>query len=231
MVAGSASALTTATMAGRFAKEAAKVPRVWHIVDARDQVVGRLATQVSRLLIGKHKPTYTPHIDNGDWVVVVNAKHAALTGRKFTDKLYHRHTGYPGGLKTLTARQLWERAPDRILSKAVKGMLPRNRMHKHRLKRLRIFPEEEHLHEANLAWAAKYAPEFLEQCVPDDVTIQRTSAGGDFVVETPEFDEDGNPADLGEDISAHPDFHPEDPDFDFDAFLKQLEEEEAAKAE
>lgn len=247
-------------MAGRFAKISANTPRMWHLVDAKEQVrravrgvcvslpaawllrmcalacvcwfgsqvVGRLATQVARLLIGKHKPTYVPHIDGGDYVVVVNAKHAALTGKKFTDKLYHWHTGYPGGLKTLTARQLWERAPERILTKAVKGMLPRNRLHKPRLKRLRVFSEEEHLHEANLRWAQQYAPGFLEHCLPEDVRASVRGGEGGFVEDVPLFDDNGVETELGPEIGEHPDFDPENPDFDVDAFLAQLEAEEAA---
>lgn len=192
------------------------------------QVVGRLASQVARLLVGKHKPTYVPHIDVGDYVVVVNARHAKLTGRKFTDKLYRWHTGYPGGLKTLTARQLWERAPDRIVSKAVKGMLPRNLLHRQRMTRLRVFPEEEHDHEANLRWAQRYAPEFLQHVAPQDVTARQASGGGDFVREFPAFDSDGEEVDLGPEISEHPDFDPENPDFDAEAFLAQLQREHAA---
>ena len=127
---------------------AARGARLWHIVDAKDQVVGRLAPQIARLLTGKHKPTYTPAVDSGDFVVVVNAKDVALTGKKRTDKLYRWHTGWMGGLKTLTARQMFERDPTRVLTLAVKGMLPRNALGRQMMTKLRVYAGEKHPHGA-----------------------------------------------------------------------------------
>ena len=145
---------------------AATAPRVWHVVDARNQVVGRLASQVAALIAGRHKPTYVPHVDGGDYVVVVNARHAAFTGDKDKDKLYRWHTGWMGGLKTLTAAQVAERAPERILEHAVKGMLPPNKLRSGRMTRLRIFPDAEHTHGAQAAASAAAAGGFLAAVAP-----------------------------------------------------------------
>jgi large subunit ribosomal protein L13 len=136
--------------------------RLWHLVDAKNEVLGRLAPQVARLLSGKHKPTYTASRDAGDWVVVVNAKDVALTGNKREQKLYQWHTGWPGGLKTLTARQLFERDPRRVVAAAVKGMLAPNLLRKDRLRRLRVFPGAAHGVEAALVASRAYAGEHLD---------------------------------------------------------------------
>jgi large subunit ribosomal protein L13 len=136
--------------------------RLYHLVDAKNEVLGRLAPQVARLLAGKHKPTYTPSRDAGDWVVVVNAKEVALTGNKREQKLYQWHTGWPGGLKTLTARQVFERDPRRVVTAAVKGMLAPNLLRRDRLRRLRVFPGEAHGMEAALAASRAYAGEHLD---------------------------------------------------------------------
>ncbi|TDH64799.1 uncharacterized protein CCR75_002139 [Bremia lactucae] len=122
--------------------QASKV--VWHVVDAKGQVLGRLASQLAPILRGKHKPTYAPNVDCGDYVVVINAKHIDLTGNKWNNKLYRWHTGYPGGLKQRTAKELFERKPEDVLRKAVFGMLPRNRMRALQDKKLKIFLDETH---------------------------------------------------------------------------------------
>ena len=116
--------------------------------------------------MGKHKPTYVSHVDSGDYVVVLNARHAVLTGNKMRDKLYKWHTGWFGGLKTLTARQVHERAPERLIEHAVKGMLPPNATRKARMTRLRIFAEGEHEHARQVAASARYAPEYLAAYAP-----------------------------------------------------------------
>ena len=153
-------------MASTATTRAAAVPRLWHVVDARNQIVGRLAPQLAHLLAGKHKPTYVPHVDAGDYVVVVNARHAVLTGNKMRDKLYKWHTGWMGGLKSLTARQVHERAPERLIEHAVKGMLAPNNLRKERLGRLRIFPDEAHEHARQVAQSERYAPQHLAAHAP-----------------------------------------------------------------
>ncbi|MHB8067169.1 MAG: 50S ribosomal protein L13 [Desulfobaccales bacterium] len=125
-----------------------EVPRQWYVVDAQGKVLGRLATRVAMILRGKNKPTFTPHADTGDFVVVVNAAQVMLTGRKLDQKCYYRHSGYPGGLKTTTARQLLERKPEEILRHAVRGMLPRNSLGRSLLKKLKIYAGGEHPHQA-----------------------------------------------------------------------------------
>jgi len=124
------------------------VTRNWHLIDAEGQVLGRLATRVARLLMGKHKPAYTPHVDAGDHVVVVNAKGIRVTGRKFTDKVYYRHTFYPGGLRATTYREMVEKFPARPLEMAVERMLPKNRQQTPRMKRLHIYLGPDHQHKA-----------------------------------------------------------------------------------
>ena len=121
-----------------------KVKRSWHLVDAKDQILGRLATKIARLLSGKDKVEYVPHLDVGDHVVVVNAKEVAVTGKKEKEKIYYRHSGYPGGLKAETLRELRKRRPEEIIRRAVKGMLPKNKLQKSMLKRLHIFAGKEH---------------------------------------------------------------------------------------
>jgi large subunit ribosomal protein L13 len=126
----------------------AEVVRQWFITDARDKVLGRLASHVATILRGKHKPTFTPHVDGGDFVVVVNAKQVRLTGRKLDQKEYIRHSGYPGGLRTDTARYLLEKHPDRVLRAAVKGMLPKGPLGRRMLSKLKVYPGSEHPHSA-----------------------------------------------------------------------------------
>ncbi|MBE9546196.1 MAG: 50S ribosomal protein L13 [Proteobacteria bacterium] len=125
-----------------------EIIRDWYLVDADGKVLGRLASEIARRLRGKHKPIYTPHIDTGDFVVVVNAEKVSLTGKKMTDKIYYHHTGYPGGIKSITAEKLLEEKPERLLRKAVKGMLPKNSLGRQMLKKLKIYAGAEHPHEA-----------------------------------------------------------------------------------
>ncbi len=124
------------------------VKREWFVVDAENKVLGRLATEVAARLRGKHKPEYTPHVDTGDYIVIINADKVAVTGKKFEDKLYHHHTGYPGGLKTATFREVLEKHPTRIIESAVKGMLPKNILGRQMIKKMKIYAGAEHAHQA-----------------------------------------------------------------------------------
>jgi large subunit ribosomal protein L13 len=162
---------------------AARGARLWHHVDAKNQVLGRLAPQISRLLMGKHKPVYAPSVDCGDYVVVTNAAEVALTGTKRTTKLYRWHTGWMGGLKTLTARQMFERDPRRVVSLAVKGMMPDNKLRDTRLTRLRVFPGAEHTHARQLGQSRAYAGEHIAAVAPVDVAPRPREEGGAFVVD------------------------------------------------
>jgi large subunit ribosomal protein L13 len=125
-----------------------EVERRWHLVDAEGQNLGRLATRIADTLRGKDKPQYTPHVDTGDFVVVVNAEKIAVTGKKLDDKVYYRHSGYPGGLRSRTLREELERRPTEVLRRAVKGMLPKNRLARAQLNKLKIYAGPEHPHEA-----------------------------------------------------------------------------------
>ena len=122
--------------------------RSWWIVDLEGETLGRAATRIAHVLRGKHKPSYTPHVDDGDFVVVINAEKVQLTGRKWEQKKYYRHTGYVGGIKETTAEDLREPHPDRVISKAVKGMLPRGPLGRAQLKKLKIYAGAEHPHGA-----------------------------------------------------------------------------------
>jgi large subunit ribosomal protein L13 len=124
------------------------VEHAWHVIDARDQVLGRVATKAAELLMGKHKPTYTPFLDTGDHVIVVNAAKVKLTGAKEDQKMYRRHSGYPGGLKETTARKMRAAHPERIVEKAISGMLPKSTLGKHMYKKLKVYAGGEHPHEA-----------------------------------------------------------------------------------
>jgi len=125
-----------------------ELERRWYVVDADGQNLGRLATRIADTLRGKRKPQYTPHVDTGDFVVVVNAEKVAVTGKKLEQKLYYRHSGYPGGLRVRTLAQQLERRPTEVLRKAVKGMLPRNRLASQQISKLKIYAGPEHPHEA-----------------------------------------------------------------------------------
>ena len=122
----------------------AMIKRDWHLIDVNGQTLGRAATQIARLLMGKQKPYFVKHLDVGDYVVVVNAKHVKVTGKKEEQKVYHRHSGYPGGYRAETLLELRERRPEEIVRRAVAGMLPDNRLQATMLKRLRIYAEEKH---------------------------------------------------------------------------------------
>jgi large subunit ribosomal protein L13 len=125
-----------------------EIARDWYLVDAEGQTLGRLATRLADVLRGKGKAQYTPHVDTGDFVVVVNAEKIAVTGNKLDDKIYYRHSGYPGGLKERTLREQLSRRPEDVLRKAVKGMLPRNRLARQQLTKLKIYAGPEHPHDA-----------------------------------------------------------------------------------
>ena len=124
------------------------IRREWHLVDATDKTLGRLATEVARRLRGKHKPTYTPHMDTGDHIVIVNAEKIAVTGKKLDDKYYHRHTGYIGNLKSVKLGRLLETHPERVIQYAVKGMLPKNPLGRAMLRKLRVYAGPDHGHQA-----------------------------------------------------------------------------------
>ena len=124
------------------------IKREWFVIDASDKVLGRLATTVADRLRGKHKPEYTPNIDTGDYIVIINAEKVRVTGRKFTDKKYYRHTGYPGGLKETTFDKMQDKAPEEIIKKAVKGMMPKGPLGREMFRRLKIYAGPEHQHNA-----------------------------------------------------------------------------------
>ena len=123
------------------------IKRNWHLVDAKDQVLGRMTSEIAKLLIGKHKPNYVPHMDMGDYVVVINAKHVELTGRKKKQKVYRRHSGYPGGFREIKFEKMISEQPEKVVEHAISGMLPGNRLKKKRLRRVKIFSEEKHPYE------------------------------------------------------------------------------------
>jgi len=125
-----------------------EVTREWYVVDASGKTLGRLATEIARILRGKHKPQYTPHVDVGDFVIVINAEKIAVTGRKLDQKRYYRHSGYPGGLHSITLRRMLEKHPERVIRLAVKGMLPKNRLGRRMLKKLKVYAGPEHPHQA-----------------------------------------------------------------------------------
>ncbi|HZY65933.1 MAG TPA: 50S ribosomal protein L13 [Rubrobacteraceae bacterium] len=125
-----------------------EVERKWYVVDAEGKTLGRLASEIARVLRGKNKPQYTPHVDTGDFVVVVNADRVSVTGRKAEQKLYRRHTGYPGGLREASYEQMMDRKPTEILRKAVYGMMPKTRLGRQQFRKLKIYAGPEHPHEA-----------------------------------------------------------------------------------
>jgi large subunit ribosomal protein L13 len=125
-----------------------EVTRDWYLVDADNQVLGRIATTIANVLRGKNKPTFTPSVDTGDFIVVVNAEKIALTGNKRADKMYYSHSGYPGGIKSITAGKLLDKKPEDLIKHAVKGMLPKNKLARHMLSKLKIYAGSEHPHKA-----------------------------------------------------------------------------------
>lgn len=135
-------------MSKTFMANAQNVERKWYVIDATDLVLGRLSTEVASLLRGKTKPTFTPHVDCGDYVIIVNAEKVALTGNKLADKLYYRHSGYPGGLKTRTAQKMLELQPQKVVEAAIKGMLPHNKLGDAVYRKLYVYCGPEHPHQA-----------------------------------------------------------------------------------
>ncbi|HCY38984.1 MAG: 50S ribosomal protein L13 [Burkholderiales bacterium] len=131
-----------------FSAKAHEVNHEWFVVDAKDQVLGRLAARIAHVLRGKHKAIYTPHVDTGDFIVVTNADKLVVTGKKTLDKIYYRHTGYPGGIYSRTFNQMLEKAPEKILIHAVKGMLPKGPLGYAMIKKLKVYAGEEHPHTA-----------------------------------------------------------------------------------
>ncbi len=131
-----------------YSAKPGEVEQKWWVIDADGKVLGRIATRIADMLRGKNKPTYTPHVDTGDFVVVVNAEKIRLTGNKTSQKKYYRHTEYPGGIKEITAGKLIEKHPEMLIQHAVKGMLPKNRLGRHLLKKLKVYAGPEHPHEA-----------------------------------------------------------------------------------
>lgn len=134
-----------------FSAKPAEVKRSWYIVDAKGKTLGRMASRIAMILRGKHKPEYTPHVDTGDYVIVVNAKDIKVTGRKEQDKLYYRHSQYPGGITDMTFAQLMEKHPDRAVSFAIKGMLPKNPLGRAMFDKLKVYAGAEHPHVAQQA--------------------------------------------------------------------------------
>lgn len=131
-----------------FSAKPAEVKRDWYVIDAKGKTLGRMATEIARRLRGKHKPEYTPHVDTGDYIVVVNAEKVHVTGKKATDKIYYRHSGFPGGIKSLTFEKLIEKAPERVIQLAVKGMLPKNPLGRAMLRKLKVYAGPDHAHSA-----------------------------------------------------------------------------------
>jgi large subunit ribosomal protein L13 len=134
-------------MSTQVAKQA-DIQRNWFVIDMDGKVLGRVATEIARVLRGKHKPVYTPSVDTGDFVVVVNAAKLKLTGNKLADKMYHRHTGYPGGLRSINAEKLLASKPEELIKKAVKGMLPKNKLGRQMFKKLKVYGGADHPHAA-----------------------------------------------------------------------------------
>lgn len=131
-----------------YSAKPGSVKQDWYVVDASGKTLGRLATEIALRLRGKHKPEYTPHVDTGDFIVVVNAEKVAVTGKKATDKIYHHHTGYPGGIKNISFQKLIDYKPERVIEMAVRGMLPKNPLGRAMFRKLKIYAGAEHPHAA-----------------------------------------------------------------------------------
>jgi len=134
-----------------YSPKAKDIEREWWVIDAADKTLGKIATQVANLLMGKHKPIYAPHIDTGDYVVVINAAKVKVTGKKAEQKTYYRHSGYPGGLKSQRFEELFGKDPSRVIELAVKGMLPHNRLGRAMFKKLKVYSGNEHPHQAQIS--------------------------------------------------------------------------------
>ena len=137
-------------MTKTYSQKTADVVRYWQLVDAQGQILGRMATQIAIKLMGKHRPTFTPHIDSGDYVLVINAALIKVTGQKLSDKIYSRHSGYPGGLSQQTLGQLLADHPEKVVYQAVYNMLPKNRLRSDRMNRLKIYPGVDHPHQSQI---------------------------------------------------------------------------------
>jgi large subunit ribosomal protein L13 len=133
-----------------FSPKAADIQHHWHVIDASDVVLGRLASQTAILLRGKHKPIFAPHVDTGDFVIIINAAKVALSGNKLRDKMAYRHSGYPGGLRSMSYAELMQKNPERAVEKAVKGMLPKNTLGRQMLSKLKVYAGPEHPHKAQM---------------------------------------------------------------------------------
>ena len=131
-----------------FTAKVAEIERDWYVVDAEGETLGRLASRIAPILKGKHKPIYTPHLDCGDFVIVINADKVRVTGRKLDQKMYHHHSGYPGGLKSISLRDQLDKHPERVIEAAVKGMLPKNKLGRRMFKKLKVYASATHPHEA-----------------------------------------------------------------------------------
>jgi len=133
-----------------FTAKTAEIEREWYVVDAEGQTLGRLASRIAPIIKGKHKPIYTPHLDCGDYVIVINADKVQVTGQKMEQKFYHRHSGYPGGLKSISLRDQLATYPERVLQSAVKGMLPKNKLGRRMIKKLKVYAGDSHPHQAQM---------------------------------------------------------------------------------
>ncbi len=131
-----------------YTARAEDIEREWFLVNAEGKTLGRLASEIAQVLRGKHKPIYTPHLDCGDFVIVVNAEKVRVTGRKLDQKMYYRHTGYPGGIKSISLRNQLQKHPERVLQAAVRGMLPKNRLGRKMFKKLKVYAGDSHPHQA-----------------------------------------------------------------------------------
>ncbi|MEE8163495.1 MAG: 50S ribosomal protein L13 [Anaerolineae bacterium] len=131
-----------------YTPKAKDIERGWYLVNAEGKTLGRLASEIAKVLRGKHKPIYTPHLDCGDYVIVINADKVRVTGRKLDQKMYYRHSGYPGGLKSISLRNQLQKHPERVLEAAVRGMLPKNRLGRKMMKKLKVYAGDSHRHQA-----------------------------------------------------------------------------------
>ena len=131
-----------------YVTKASDIVRKWYVVDASDQTLGRLASRVARILIGKHKPIFSPNMDSGDFVIIVNAEKIRTTGRKLSDKMYYSHSGYPGGIKSADLETMLRTHPERVLERAIKNMLPHNKLGRNMIRKLKVYAGPEHPHEA-----------------------------------------------------------------------------------
>ena len=131
-----------------FTEKQAEIEREWYVVDAEGQTLGRLASRVAPILKGKHKPTYTPYLDCGDFVIIINAEKVRVTGRKLDQVFYHHHSGYPGGLRSVSLREQLDKHPERVLQAAVRGMLPKNKLGRRMIKKLKVYAGDAHPHQA-----------------------------------------------------------------------------------